>query len=641
MLSLAALAVLVLSALTRGLAWRHAILRGALIWAAVAVVASEVLGAMRALTLLNIGLLWVAVIAWEAPAARRGLASLRGVASFARLREAMRGQRAVVAAIVVIVAGTGATAVLSAPNNYDSLTYHLPRLHHWIQQASLAHYPSNITRQIGLNPGAELLILQVWPWSNGMVLANLVQWIGFALAIVAASLAAARLGGTPVAQALAALFVATLPMAVLQASSTQNDLLTMAWTLVFVDRALVLRRGPTAGVAAEAGLALALAVVTKGTAMVALLPACVVLGLSLLARTPRVWLPAAVLLTVPVLLLNGPWWLRNERLFATPFSYLSAVVGNDHYSLGGVYSNVLRNTASELLSPMVPLNEVIVAGVSTAHDVWGLPLNDPRITGGTFDAAAAELSWHRWLHEDLAGDPVHTLLVMAVLVLLAIRRERSRERLALAACFAASVLLYALLLRWQPWGTRLHLPLFALVAPLVGVTLAEGAAWSRRTWAGALIVSASLPLVANGTRPLAPQAFTGVPPVWATDATVELFRPMPPGALDEYRQVVYAIARRAPASVGLLVDEGTPEYLLWHLLWLEMGSQAPRLVHVLPWLVVPAPPAAPPALIVVVAREVDPVALRSVTGCEYDEVEHHASITLLAARCAAPGTSAP
>ncbi len=44
-----------------------------------------------------------------------------------------------------------------------------------------------------------------------------------------------------------------------------------------------------------------------------------------------------------------------------------------------------------------------------------------------------------------------------------------RRLRAFAGCLLVAFLLFCVVLRWQPWHSRLHLPLFVLGAPLVGV----------------------------------------------------------------------------------------------------------------------------------------------------------------------------
>lgn len=39
-------------------------------------------------------------------------------------------------------------ALVTTPNNWDSMTYHLPRIVHWAQNRSVGHYATNSIRQI-------------------------------------------------------------------------------------------------------------------------------------------------------------------------------------------------------------------------------------------------------------------------------------------------------------------------------------------------------------------------------------------------------------------------------------------------------------------------------------------------------------
>ncbi|MEM5774182.1 MAG: hypothetical protein AAGU05_04205, partial [Anaerolineaceae bacterium] len=52
-----------------------------------------------------------------------------------------------IAGIAGISAATLAIAVIAAPNNWDSMVYHLSRVAHWVQNQSVAHYPTSILWQ--------------------------------------------------------------------------------------------------------------------------------------------------------------------------------------------------------------------------------------------------------------------------------------------------------------------------------------------------------------------------------------------------------------------------------------------------------------------------------------------------------------
>ena len=50
--------------------------------------------------------------------------------------------------VVLFLVFTGVVAVLSAPNSYDGLSYHLPRVERWIQQGSLRPFATHDPRQL-------------------------------------------------------------------------------------------------------------------------------------------------------------------------------------------------------------------------------------------------------------------------------------------------------------------------------------------------------------------------------------------------------------------------------------------------------------------------------------------------------------
>jgi len=98
-----------------------------------------------------------------------------------------------VLAVAVVLA-----AAASAPSNWDSLTYHLPRIAHWIQNRSVAHYPTHVVRQLTLGPGAEELLahFELLAGSDrGIGLLQFLAWVGAGVAasVVAADLGAGRL----------------------------------------------------------------------------------------------------------------------------------------------------------------------------------------------------------------------------------------------------------------------------------------------------------------------------------------------------------------------------------------------------------------------------------------------------------------
>src|SRR5687768_16962022 len=293
------------------------------------------------------------------------------------------GYGAELVVVLLFLALTGIVAILSAPNSYDGLTYHLPRIERWIEQGSLQPFAAHDPRQLFMPSWSEYAMLQFRLLSGGDYFANLVQWLGFAGACAGAALLCGALGGTRAAMASAAVLVATLPMAVAQASGTQTDVVAACWTVLACAYGYRLTssdsRPRDAGFAAAA---LGLAMATKQTAILfaalALLPAAIVI----LRRRPRLGLRWAGASIVSVLVLAGPQLLRNLEVFGSMRGEpgLRAAVTMETREPNQVAGNVLRNLSLHFGTTWPRVNQAIAAGVTRLSRAMAVDPNDPRTT---------------------------------------------------------------------------------------------------------------------------------------------------------------------------------------------------------------------------------------------------------------------
>ena len=217
-----------------------------------------------------------------------------------------------------------AIALVYPPNNWDSMVYHMARVASWTQQGSIGFFPTTILRQITFPPLAGWHILHFQILASGDRFANTVQWLALVGCGMAASLIAGELKQAFPVQVLALVIATTLPMGLLQGSSTQNDLVVSFWLLAFVLFSLQYLRKPTAARMSSCGLALGFALLTKGTAYVLAPPLAVMLLLYGIIHTQgarsrlKVVSAAMVILTI-ALLLNSSHWARNWSLFRHPW----------------------------------------------------------------------------------------------------------------------------------------------------------------------------------------------------------------------------------------------------------------------------------------------------------------------------------
>lgn len=509
-------------------------------------------------------------------------AAVLAAASFARCRAApeVRPARAWPGWLVVsFAAATSAVlgvtlliAVAAPPNTYDSMTYHLARVVHWAQDGGVGFYPTHCPRQLHMPPWAEYAVANLLILSGGDRPANLVQWFSTAGAALGVSLLAARLGAGPCGQALSALFCATLPMGILQASSTQNDAVLAFWLVCLADHVLRLIERPSRGGALGAGASLGLALLTKGTAYLFAAPFVAWLGAVWLSRYRARWRAWASLAVggLLALALNLPHYGRNCRLYGSPlgpgaehggqFRYRNEVV-----SAAALTSNVLRNVALHLRLPSRAVTRDVERQFVALHGLLGLDVSDARTTWGplpfslTCKTERDQELFSR--HEDHAANLPHLVLIGLAAAVLPWGARAGRGR---AAGLGATVLLgsglFCLLLRWQPWHSRLHLPLFVLCSPLVAVGLGR-CRGEVLAGVGAVLLAWSWPFLAENTsRPL-----LGEGSVFRRPRSIQ-YLVNRPDLLRAYFEAADFLRCRGCTAVGWLGDEESWEYPFWALL---------------------------------------------------------------------------
>jgi hypothetical protein len=205
--------------------------------------------------------------------------------------------------------------------------------------------------------------------TGGDRLANLVQWLAFAGCVAGAAIVTGELGGGRLARGLAAVAFATLPMAIAQASSTQNDLVASFWLLSLGYWVLRFRAAPGVGTAILVGSSAGLAALTKLPASFLAVPwliAFVAIAFPLGRRRALGSVLAAVL---SVVALNVGHVCRTLPLLSDASTVSAAVAGspdqlppiwaayvNTTVDPRAVVSNVLRNAALHLAGPSERMN---------------------------------------------------------------------------------------------------------------------------------------------------------------------------------------------------------------------------------------------------------------------------------------------
>lgn len=361
-----------------------------------------------------------------------------------------------------------ATALLSPPNTWDAMTYHMSRVLHWIQNRSLDPYPTQIMRQTYMPPWSGLAIVQLQLLAGSDRLANTVQWASMLGSVLAVAWLSRLLGAGRGGQALAPIVAVTLPMGILQATSTQTDYAVTFWLVAAAALGLRFGQEPGWALGLATGGALGLAALTKPTAYLYGLPLVVWLAASLPRKAVGAALKAVVPAAALALALNAGNFGRNLRTFGSPFGPVDrarsgaearprAESRRGRHEVG----RLLKNLGLHLASPVTWLNREVLSAMRRL-DVW---------TGETAEAVPTNMRIELRPHEDLAGNPCHLfLLLFSSGYALSRWRLLPRAAALLPLALLGAALVFVRLMPWAPWNSRLHLPLFVLAAPLVALT---------------------------------------------------------------------------------------------------------------------------------------------------------------------------
>lgn len=493
-----------------------------------------------------------------------------------------RMERYWLATTAVLFALTLLTALLYPPNNNDSLTYHMGRIGHWMQQQSIRPFATHIERQLYQPPLSEWIILHTMGLAGSDLFANAVQWVAGGGCCVALSLLTRMFGGNRTGQVATVFAAATVPMVILQMSSTQNDVVVSYYLIVLAVYLLRYYRTKRASALVWAGLSLGFACLTKGTAYLLAAPLVTLWGVAELLRLPRRgWLKSALplagvglLIVGLALAINAGHYARNLSVYGHPLTDAEeqSHYTNEVHTVGMMVSNVSRNLALHFGFP--GFHWVAQHGVERLHDWLGMPITDARTTyaGAKFDLPRLSNN------EDSASNLVHLLWFGAAVGWLFRTRKQPEQRpyLFLALVVIGLFGLFCAYLKWQPWHSRLHSPLFLLACPVMAYGLVNT---NQRLigWLSGLVAASALCFaLTNPFRPLITVPPLTQPVSFLNGRGVNYY--VNERTLLPFHRTIVAFINGQPRDslrVGLIIGENN-----WDYLWFREIRSSVRLHHV-------------------------------------------------------------
>lgn len=426
-------------------------------------------------------------------------------------------------------------AVYYPPRTADSMSYHLPRLVHWIANGNVEFYPTNYFRQLYYQYFPEYLML---PWQllfGADYFVNTVQVVALVGILFQTALLTRYFGGGARCQLLACLLVLSCPIVLFEAPTTQTDLITTFYFFAFLYFGLKLTAAPSSDYYSRSerlfyavcmAIALGLSLNSKISVGVFELPFCFWFGWRYLKIYRRQVLSIYIPLILGFLLFNLPYFARNIQVSGKPLgpAEVSQRMSNERFDFGVLLSNTTRNIAAQLLLPVPILNDCNMAFLVFLHDELGLVWDDPQTTyQGSGDAPfyyTAEYS----LDDYRSGNVLPLTLLLIVVTTLSCSRglrwafpdsfsdrktvseipkksrrkndtttqkissddteknvsflnsnvsDRKGDFTFYIGLLILGFLLFSGLFRWQPFGVRLLLPCLLGMFPFIAVGLSR------------------------------------------------------------------------------------------------------------------------------------------------------------------------
>lgn len=375
--------------------------------------------------------------------------------------------------IILIFALNFLSGVLYAPNTIDSTVYHLTRIEFWLQHRNINYFATQTDRMLYQPPLAEYMILQLRVLQDSDTFSFVIQWIFSLGSCVAVSLLAEISGANKKTQYLSFFIAGTIPMVILQSSSTQNDVVVSFFILMTAYFMLKNLKENQPSTAILSGFSIGQAILTKGTAYVFLFPICMYWGIMKLVKVYKKetkFLPQLAylgLLFVPFLAICGSFYYRNYVLIGSPLGVskeLFYVYNNQSHSLPSFLSVIFRNISLHFSVPGVHL--MAEKFIYFLHNsVLHLSVNDPATSFTPFDLPMLGMT------EDNAGNFLHFMLFVPALIV--VFKSNNSTLKAIAAFGLISFLLFSFQIKWQIWHSRLHIPIFLLMSIPMAYYLVE------------------------------------------------------------------------------------------------------------------------------------------------------------------------
>ena len=378
----------------------------------------------------------------------------------------------IIISILLIILPLLFLALYYYPSLNDSLSYHLPRIEHWIQNKNVDFYPTNIPRQLFVHPFAQYIILHLRVLTGGEHLINIVSFFSMFGCVILVSLIVKLFGLNYKFQVLAGVLTLSIPTGIIQATSTQTDIVASFFLISFIyfGFSLIKEKGDFYSSLFFCSSSLGLGVLVKPTVAAFALPFCIWFGIEYILKYKYNFIKILIMTTAVILLINFPFYLRNYQLsgYIMGSKDITKMVKNNKIYGSYMVSNIIRNIVVHLPLPVDKYNKTIDEMIDFFHkDILKIKSNERDIT-----VESQKYKTIFDVSQSMTGNFLLTIFILLMNLYLIFYSKRffssnKKYLIYYYFCLICGFLIFCALFKWHRQMTRYHIGLFISFIPLI------------------------------------------------------------------------------------------------------------------------------------------------------------------------------
>lgn len=372
--------------------------------------------------------------------------------------------------------------IVYPPNNWDSLTYHLTRIMHWVSNESVDHFPSHVLRNLYQPPFSEYFVLNINLIMGNDYLSNSIELLFLVFCLICINLILKKFKISLTNRLIIIFLTITIPSVLLQASTTKNDIICAFFILSTIFFSINVIENLKIDNFVFLGLSIGLGMLTKGTFYLFCSPILALLLIILLQKTIKEKsidvLYKGALTVILVLSLNICHFYRNFQINNDILNIdvqEEKMYSNSKMNATLFLSNIIKNSGLHLTNSLDSFIKY------THTDILKTPLNNYETNYLNINYSSQTITT---THEDLVPNSYHFIIIIIAFIFFIFLYFLSKEFKKKSYLFILLIIIFQILifngfLKWQPWHTRLHIPIFITSMLFLGIIMEKNKLYKK------------------------------------------------------------------------------------------------------------------------------------------------------------------